>query len=109
MGYSVEEIIRFNDLFDLYQELLTEKQRIYFRYYFSDNYSLSEISEILGVSRNAVFLQIKNVIKNIEEFEEKLRLLELNKNIEGLIIELRKNDKLEQTIKDLINKIEKVK
>lgn len=108
MGYSVEETIRYNQLFDVYQNLLTEKQKDYFRYYFSDDYSLSEISEILKVSRNAVHLQIRGIIKNLENFEEKLEFVKKNSYIDDLLKALEKEDLTEESRK-LIKIIEKVK
>lgn len=108
MAYSIEETIRLNNLFDIYQDLLTDKQKEYFKYYFSDNYSLSEIAEILDVSRNAVHLQVKNIIKNLESFDEKLKLLEKNKNYHELIEALKKEN-LSDSVQKFINKIEKVK
>ncbi len=108
MAYSIEETIRLNNLFDIYQELLTEKQRDYFKYYFSDNYSLSEIADILEVSRNAVHLQVKNIIKNLETFEEKLKVLEKTNNYNELMDALKKEE-LSDSVKSMINKIEKVK
>ena len=41
--------IYYNNLFDYYGELLTEKQQEYFKYYYFDNLSLSEIVIYLGM------------------------------------------------------------
>jgi hypothetical protein len=108
MGYSVEETVRLNQLFDIYQELLTEKQRVYFGYYFSEDYSLSEIAEILNVSRNAVHIQIKNIIQHLESFDAKLKLL-TNKNLQDELLEQLKKENLSQETLELIEKIEKVR
>lgn len=109
MGYDVEETVRLNRLFDIYQELLTKKQKEYYDYYFLRDYSLAEISEIYGISRNAVHVQIKNIIKNLEELEDKLKVLEKNKSITDLFEELKKEeDKLSSKVKTLIKKVEKV-
>ena len=108
MGYSVEETIRLNQLFDIYKELLTDKQKGYFGYYFSDNYSLSEIADIFKVSRNAVHLQIKNIIKNLDSFEDKLKVLEKNQNLEELF-ELLEEESLSEETRKIIKKMEKVK
>ena len=109
MGYDVEETIKLNKLFDIYQELLTKKQREYFDYYFLRDYSLSEIAEIYDVSRNAVHLQIKNIIKNLEDLENKLKVLEKNSGMTDLIDELKKEQhKLSPRLKTLIKKVEKV-
>ncbi len=108
MGYSLEETIKLNQLYDIYNQLLTDKQREYFSYYFKDNYSLSEIAEILDVSRNAVHLQIKNVVKNLEELDIKLGIIEQNKKISKLLKTLEK-EKLSEETKAIIKEIEKVK
>lgn len=75
MDNQVAEKIRYNSLFDLYGSLLTEKQREYFEYYYSEDYSLSEIADLLKVSRNAVYDQIKIVLSHLEIYEKKLGLL----------------------------------
>jgi predicted DNA-binding protein YlxM (UPF0122 family) len=108
MGYSLEETIKLNQLYDIYNQLLTDKQREYFSYYFKDNYSLSEIAEILDVSRNAVHLQIKNVVNNLEDLDEKLGIIEQNKKINKLLKALEK-EKLNGETMAIIKEIEKVK
>ncbi|MDT8336465.1 MAG: sigma factor-like helix-turn-helix DNA-binding protein [Candidatus Izemoplasmatales bacterium] len=108
MGYSIEETVKLNQLFDIYQELLTAKQKEYFGYYFSEDYSLSEIADLLGVSRNAVHLQIKNIIKHLYSLEQKLKILEKNHNLDELFDSL-KDESLSSNTKNIIQKIEKVK
>ncbi len=69
------------ELFDTYKELLTKKQQEYFILYYFEDLSLKEIAENKNVSRNAVFDQIKKAINNLEEYEEKLKVLEKNNKI----------------------------
>ncbi len=88
------------NIYDYYSELLTEKQKEYFEYYYFDNLSLSEISENLKVSRNAIYKQIKETSNKLEDFEEKLKLYEKSKKIKELIKDLDEN--LQTKIKDLI-------
>lgn len=76
MPTAIEKTIRLNQLYDFYGLLLTEKQRTYFLHYFQDDYSLSEIAQVLGVSRNAAFDQIQTAIDHLETYEQHLRLLE---------------------------------
>ena len=54
-----------NILYDYYGELLTDKQKNYFKDYYFDNLTLSEISENYNISRNAIH-------KSLKEIEEKL-------------------------------------
>lgn len=77
-----------NQLYDIYGELLTDKQKEYFEYYYLNDYSLSEISDILSVSRNAVHMQLKNVVQHMENYEEKLGILGIRSRISGLIEKL---------------------
>ncbi len=82
-----------NQLFDLYGCLFTEKQNIYFHLYYRQDYSLNEVAELYSVSRNAVFDQLKKVEKHLIDYEDKLKLLELqNKRLELIDKALKNND-----------------
>lgn len=63
-------------LFDLYGGLLTEKQQTMFDLYHQCDLSLGEIAEEQGVSRQAVFDNIKRTETALEEYERKLHLAE---------------------------------
>ena len=102
---DIKEKLRLNDLYDIYGELLTDKQKLYFEYYYLQDYSLSEISEILEVSRNAVHMQLKNVVMHLENYEEKLKILKNNKNIIKLI---KKIENQEITLEEVKKELEKV-
>ena len=58
-------------LYDFFGELLTEKQREYFEYYYNDDLSLSEIAEITGISRQGARDNIVRAEKLLLEYEEK--------------------------------------
>lgn len=73
-----EQRMRLGRLFDLYGGLLTDKQRDCLNMYFYDDLSLSEISEELGVSRQAVHDLLKRVEQTLEKYENKLGLLAKN-------------------------------
>ena len=45
--------------FEFYAALLTDKQMNYIELYYADDYSLAEIAEEFGVSRQAVYDNIK--------------------------------------------------
>lgn len=72
----LDKITKINLLFDFYGELLTEKQKEYFKLYYEEDLSYGEISENFNVSRNAVFKQLKNCEENLENYESKLKLVE---------------------------------
>ncbi|MFA5542998.1 MAG: sigma factor-like helix-turn-helix DNA-binding protein [Bacilli bacterium] len=66
----------YNNLFDCYKELLTEKQKEYFQSYYFDDLSLSEIADNYNVSRSAIYDQLKKIYIILEQYEEKLGLLD---------------------------------
>ena len=80
----MEEFVHYGELYDLYQKLLTEKQRNYFEDYYFHNLSLGEMAENYGVSRNAIFRQLHIVTSRLEEYEEKLHLLEKRNKLDIL-------------------------
>lgn len=92
--------IYYNKLYDYYKELLTGKQREYYESYNFQDYSLAEISENEGVSRNAVHNQIKTVLEKLDFYEDKLHLAENSIKIKELISNL--DDDLKEKIEELI-------
>ena len=72
-------------LYDIYNSLLTSKQKLYFEDYYFNNLSLSEMSENYEVSRNAIHKQIKEVNSKLEDFELKLKIKEKNIKSKELI------------------------
>lgn len=86
-------------LFDYYGDLLTDKQKEYFKDYYFDNLSLSEISENNNISRNAVHKTLKEAEDKLLYYEENLKLLNKSKKIKELI----KN--LDDSLKEKINKL----
>ena len=86
------------ELYDIYKELLTDKQKTYFEDYFYMDLSLSEIANNNNVSRNAVFDQIKKVEKALYEYEEKLHLKKKIFKLESLEV----NDDIKELISNII-------
>ena len=85
------------ELFELYQGLLTERQRELFSYYYLYDLSLSEISEPEGKTRQNVYESLKKVKEKLLGYEKTLKLRERNlelhsvaKNVETLSPELSK-------------------
>lgn len=81
----MEEVLYFNELYDLYSGLLTDKQREYFEDYYFNNLSFSEMAENYDVSRNAIFKQIHIVTDKLKEYESILKLHEKRKKLENII------------------------
>ena len=71
-----EKNMKFPLLLDAYGVLLTERKREILDYYYNDDYSLSEISELTGISRQVVRDSIKKSEEEIYGYESKLKIVE---------------------------------
>ncbi len=63
-------------LYDIYGDMLTEKQRDFITYYYDDDLSLAEIAQNEGITRQGVRDAIKRAEVQLYSFEEKLGLKE---------------------------------
>ena len=87
-------------LYDFYGDLFSEKQREYFEYYYFNNLSLGEISDNIGISRNAIHKVIKNMDDKLLFYEEKLQLYKKSLKIKKIISSL--DDDLKKEIEELL-------
>lgn len=72
----MEKWMKMSRLLDFYGGLLTERQREVAQYTYNQDLSLSEISLLTGISRQAVSENLKRADKALEEFEACLGLKE---------------------------------
>ena len=82
-------------LYDFYGALLKEGQLEVMTMYHEDNLSLSEIAEELGMTRQAVHYTLKKAEAKLEEYDEKLGLVETYRNNQ------KRADEIVQALKDL--------
>ena len=103
-GDILKRRIYFNFIYDFYSPLLTERQRkVYETLCFSD-LTLSEAADILGISRQAVCVLVRNVMKKLENIENKLHLAENTSRLETRIKELEnENHSLRKKFEELEN------
>ena len=92
--------LKYTILFDYYGELLTEKEQLYFEDFYFNDLSYKEIAENYNVSRSAIYNLLKESLKKLDYYEDKLRLFEKGKKINKLIKPL--DDDLKNKIKELI-------
>ena len=88
------------DLYDLYGELLTDKQKDYFEDYYFDNLTLQEIAENNDISRNAVHKQLKEAEDKLNHFENVLNIYNKNKRIKEICENL--NEEYKNKILDIL-------
>ena len=84
-----EKELQFGLLLDFYGELISEKRRTVLDLYYNNDYSLSEISEQIGITRQGVLDSIKKGKEELSFFEEKLKLAkrfeENEKNVKRIL------------------------
>ena len=84
----MKEIARKALLFDFYGELLTEHQKKVYEDAVNNDFSLSELAEEYGVSRQGIHDLLKRCDAILEGYEEKMKLIErfgeLKKTAESL-------------------------
>lgn len=90
-------------LFDFYGAALTEKQQNYFKDYYFKDASLAEIADENKVSRAAVYDQLKNVYKILDNYEEKLGLFRKFEQRNAIYEEFGRLD--DENVKRLIEKL----
>ncbi|MDY5023079.1 MAG: YlxM family DNA-binding protein [Blautia sp.] len=85
----MEKFVQRALLYDFYGELLTKRQQQVYESVVLEDYSLSEVAEELQISRQSVHDMIKRCNKTLEEYEEKLHLVEKFVNIRKHVKEIR--------------------
>ncbi len=89
MGVSTEELntVEYASmLYDFYGELLNNNQKEVMSLYHEDNFSLSEIADELGTTRQAVHYTLKKAEHALAEYENRLGLLKTYRSNQELAI-----------------------
>lgn len=81
----MNDVFYLNDLFDIYGELLTDRQRDYFKDYYFNNMSYGEIADKYNISRNAIYKQLGSATEKLNELEDILNIYKNNKKIREII------------------------
>jgi predicted DNA-binding protein YlxM (UPF0122 family) len=97
----MDEMTYLTILFDYYGELFNERQKLYFIDYYFNNLSLSEISENLNISRNAIHKQLKMMEKKLYEYEKILGLYQKSQKLQAIVDKIKDNE-LKQQLLDLL-------
>ena len=86
----MEKILEQTLLYDFYGELLTEHQRQVYEDVVLNDFSLSEVAAAGGISRQGVHDLVRRCNKTLEEYEEKLHLVQRFVQIRENVNEIRK-------------------
>lgn len=104
----MEKIFEQALLYDFYGELLTEHQRIIYEDAVFQDMSLGEIAELQGISRQGVHDLIKRCDRILQDYENKLHLVERfekSKRKIGEIVALTQNCKSEADYAERMKRI----
>ncbi|MCB9497841.1 MAG: transcriptional regulator [Erysipelotrichaceae bacterium] len=104
---DLAKTIRYNDLFALYQELLTKTQKDILSDYLAYDLSLGEIAINRHVSRSAVEDALRKGLKKLDDFESRLHLLDKKIEILKITTQIKQNNQNKET-KDLVSNIERI-
>lgn len=115
----LEKVVRIGILYNLYGPLLTEHQKSLVELYYYQDLSLGEIAKEYGISRQAVYDNIRRAEETLEtcerelKFEERLielrnTLLSLERELESILssVDERKRGHIHTLIKELMELVE---
>ena len=109
----LEKTLKLTHLFDYYGQLLTERQQEIMKLYFFQDFSLAEIADELGISRQGVYDHLQRAEMLLSGYEKKLKLLsknnELKLKLKQLSCEIRELKLIQIQKKQLLEKIERLK
>lgn len=94
-AFMFEKDMRVAELIEVYGLLLSDRRRKIIEDYYYDDFSLSEIADNTGISRQGVRDSIKKSEAELRTFEEKLHLCERMRVFEV------ENDRLAQKIEEI--------
>ena len=106
----MEKIVEQTLLYDFYGELLTEHQRRIYEDVVFNDYSLSEVAQELGISRQGVHDNLKRCSRILEDYEEKLHLVEKFVSIREKIRRIHKMSQECESLdkEELVSRIESI-
>ena len=84
----MEKNVKISILCQIYGKLLTEKQYNFLDDYYNNDYSLSEIAENYGITRQATRDNIVTGENKLFEYEEKLGIMKRRLNQEQQIVKI---------------------
>lgn len=95
-----------NLLLDFYGDLLTEHQLEILDDYFKDDLSMIEIADNRSISKAAVSDIIKRSIIQLQDYEDKLKLISQSEKIDKIVNELKKsgNEALANKLNNIIRR-----
>lgn len=85
----MEKIVKVAQLYDIYGQLLNEKQRDVINCYYNEDLSLQEIADNDGKSKQAISDMINRSVDKLFEFENELSLLKSKTELKAALFDIR--------------------
>lgn len=117
----MEKLLNITMMFDYYGKLLTKREYDVIDKYYNEDLSLNEIAQICNISKQAVSDSLKRAENKLNEYEQKLGLIEKSKKSQYFLRKIRddlfslspdiKSKEIENIIKeigDFLNDLEDV-
>lgn len=111
-GGILAKDLNYSALLDYYGAMLTDKQKDVLTLYYNEDLSLSEISEIMSISRQGVMDNIRRGEEKLNQLEQGLALSKLYSDISSVSIKLEQiistvdDDDLRNQLEDILNKLQ---
>lgn len=80
---NLDDVVLFGDLYELYGKLLPKSQIDVGDLYFNNNFTISEIADILNKTRQAVYDSLKKTQAKLIDYENKVGALKMIKELKG--------------------------
>jgi len=93
-------------LLDFYGELLSERKQSVLALYYNEDFSLAEIADEIGISRQGARDLIKKAEEELRHFEEKLGLVERFEEAKQHIANIRKMSEERDLPESLMRELE---
>jgi predicted DNA-binding protein YlxM (UPF0122 family) len=97
----MKEFVYYNNLFDIYGKLLTDKEQESFRDYYQEDLSLGEIAEIKNISRAAVQKTIKTVLEKLDYYEDILNIYKKNIKLKE-VYDMSNDEEIKNKIEEIL-------
>ncbi len=94
-------------LFDYYGDLLTSHQKEILQEYYYEDLSMNEIAENYSISKSAVQDLIKRCLNQLNEYENKLNLIRMDRDLDRILDQMRNENN--ELLDRFVKKIEEIK
>ncbi len=98
---DIDKFEYYNELFLIYKDLIKESKREIFDLYYGENLTMQEIADLKHISKARVGIIIKNIEKELKDYEDKLKIGLRNALLEQ-VLELNDIKKIKKEINNIL-------